>query len=401
MRPKPWLRPMVARDQNQEHRQASWLELFFDLSFVVAVAQVAVQLEHYLVDGDVGRGVITYLMVFGAIWLAWMSFTWFANAFDTDDVPYRLLMMVMIAGSLGLAAGVPQLAHLDFRIGVISYVIMRLAYVAQWVRVLRGGDSVWRPVAARMIALTSAVQAGWVLFLLVPLDLRIPVFVAWFLVDVATPILAGWDARVGGHRGHIVERYGLFTIIVLGETIAAATIAVGHAIEARVQSLPLLVLAGGGLIAVCSLWWIYFEFTSGKSPAGNRTAQFVWGYGHYFLFAAIAAVGAGLALSVEWITDHQHVALSAQGVAMVVGAAVATILLVMMLIESVAERGYPRSHAMVKIAGALWALAAALLAPVVTVAGSVLLIGLMLAGMVAYGVVLEHRWHVTANKMAR
>ena len=160
MQPRPWLRQMVARDRDEDHRQASWLELFFDLSFVVAVAQVAAQLEHYLVEGDVGRGVTVYLMVFGAIWLAWMSFTWFANAFDTDDVPYRLLMMVMIAGSLGLAAGVPQLAHLDFRIGVISYVVMRLAYVAQWARVYRGGDRVWRPVAAKMIVLTTTLQTG-------------------------------------------------------------------------------------------------------------------------------------------------------------------------------------------------------------------------------------------------
>jgi low temperature requirement protein LtrA len=388
---------MVVRDRDEEHRQASWLELFFDLSFVVAVAQVAIQLEHYLVEGDVGRGVTVYLMVFGAIWLAWMSFTWFANAFDTDDVPYRLLMTVMIAGSLGLAAGVPQLAHLDFRIGVISYVIMRLAYVAQWGRVFRAADPVWRPVAARMIVLTTTLQAGWVLFLLVPLEWRIEVFIPLFIIDVATPIIAGWDARMGGHRGHIVERYGLFTIIVLGESIAAATIAVGSAIEAHVGALELLVLAGGGLIVVCSVWWIYFEFTTGRAPAGSRTSQAVWGYGHYFLFAAIAAVGAGLALSVEWLTDHEHVALPEQGVALVVGAAVATILLVLMFIESVAEHGHEWRDALVKLAGAAWAVCAALLAPVVTVPGSVLLIGLMLAGMVAYGVVLEHRLHVGAQ----
>lgn len=388
---------MVARDRDEEHRQASWLELLFDLSFVVAVAQVAVQLEVFLRNGDVGRGVTVYLMVFGAIWWAWMSFTWFANAFDTDDVPYRLLMMVMIAGSLGLAAGVPQLAHLDFRIGVISYVVMRLAYVAQWGRVFRAGDPAWRPVAGKMIVLTAVVQVGWVLFLLVPVEWRIALFIPLFITDVATPIVAGWDARMGGHRGHIVERYGLFTIIVLGESIAAATIAIGSAIEARVGSVKLFVLAAGGLVVVFSLWWNYFDFTTGRAPEGSRSSQYVWGYGHYFLFAAIAAVGAGLALSADWITDHQHVALPEQGVAMVVGSAIATILLVMMFIESVAEHEYGRRDVLVKLAGALWAIGAALLAPVLTVAGSVLLIGLMLAAMVAHGVVLDHRLHVEAN----
>ena len=96
----------------------------------------------------------------------------------------------------------------------------------------------WRPIAAKIIVLTTINQAGWVLFLLCPLEWRVPVFVAWFAVDVATPIVAGWDARMGGHRGHIVERYGLFTLIVLGESIAAATVAVGQASRRRGPRLP-------------------------------------------------------------------------------------------------------------------------------------------------------------------
>ena len=285
LRPRPWRRPMVARQHSEGHRQASWLELLFDLSFVVAVAQAASEFEHALAAGHPGSGLVSYFLVFAAIWWAWMAFTWFANVFDTDDVPYRLLMLVMIAGSLGLAAGVPQLAQLDFRIGVISYVVMRLAYVLQWVRVFRNGDPVWRPVALKIIVLTTISQAGWVLFLWVPLEWRVPVFVVWFAGDVATPILAGWDARTGGHRGHIVERYGLFTLIVLGESIAAATVAVGGAISTEVAAVPLLTLAAGGLIVVFSLWWIYFDFSTGRAPELGRVPQIVWGYGHYFLFA--------------------------------------------------------------------------------------------------------------------
>ncbi len=114
---KPWRRPMVARNHSEQYRQASWLELLFDLSFVVAVAQAAAQLEHAFADGHPGSGLIGYVVVFAAIWWAWVAFTWFANVFDTDDVPYRLLMIVMIAGSLGLAAGVPKIFALDFRVG--------------------------------------------------------------------------------------------------------------------------------------------------------------------------------------------------------------------------------------------------------------------------------------------
>ncbi len=382
---------MVAREHSEGHRQASWLELLFDLSFVVAVAQAARQLEHFLAEGHVGSGLTAYLIVFAAIWWAWMAFTWFGNVFDTDDVPYRLLTMVMIAGSLGLAAGVPRLAQLDFRIGVTSYIVMRLAYVVQWARVARAGDPAWRPVAVKMIVLTTINQIGWVLFLWVPVEWRVPAFVVWFAVDVATPVVSGWDARAAGHRGHIVERYGLFTIIVLGESIASATVAVGRAIDSQTAVSPLLELAAGGLIIVFSIWWIYFDFCSGQAPVKGRRAQFVWGYGHYFLFAAIAALGAGLALAAQWLADPHHVALSEQGIALTVGAATAAILTTITLIETVAEDGFRPAYAVIKLAGAAFAIAAAFAAPLVTAPVSVLLIGVMLVALVAHGVALSHK----------
>ena len=384
---------MVAREHTEAHRQASWLELLFDLSFVVAVAQAAIQLEHAFAAGHPGSGLVGYLVVFAAIWWAWMAFTWFANVFDTDDGPYRLLMFVMIAGSLGLAAGVPQIAQLDFRIGVISYVVMRLAYVGQWLRVFTTGQPLWTPIARRMIVLTTISQIGWILFLRVPLDLRLSVFAVLFTADLATPYLAGWDARMGGHRHHIVERYGLFTIIVLGESIAAATVAVAGAIDTGVAALPLLVLASGGLIIVGGLWWIYFDFCTGRAPEGNRRAQFLWGYAHYLVFAAIAAIGAGLSLSVEVLGDPEHVRVSESAAALLIGGAVAVCLLTITFIELVAEQGVEWADAAVKSAAALAVLGAVLAAPFLTAPVSVLLTGLILAGLVAHGARLQHRLH--------
>ena len=388
---------MVARNHAEEHRQASWLELLFDLSFVVAVAQAASQLEHSLAAGHPGAGLIGYLVVFGAIWWAWMAFTWFANVFDTDDVPYRLLMLVMIAGSLGLAAGVPQIFQLDFRVAVVSYVIMRLAYVGHWYRVLRTGDPAWRPIAARMIVLTTISQVGWILFLLVPAEWKLPVFVAWFAADIATPYICSWDARMGGHRHHIVERYGLFTVIVLGESIAAATVAVGEAIKGNVDVFPLLSLALGGLVVVFSLWWIYFDFSTGEAPERTRRSQYLWGYLHYFVFAALAAVGAGLALCVAWLTDAGHMALADRDVAIVVGAAVAAFLLTISLIEGVAEGGYEKGAVFLKLGASFAAVASSLAAPLITVPGSIGLIGLVLAAIVVHGVVFQHRLHLNAR----
>jgi low temperature requirement protein LtrA len=397
LKARPWCKPMVARDHAEEHRQATWLELFFDLSFVVAVAQAASQLEHALAAGHPGAGLTAYLVVFGAIWWAWMAFTWFANVFDTDDVPYRLLMMVMIAGSLGLAAGVPRIFQLDFRVAVISYVIMRLAYVAQWYRVLRTGEAKWRPVAAKMIALTTVSQVGWILFLWVPAEWRLLVFVLWFAADIATPYVSGWDARMGGHRQHIVERYGLFTVIVLGESIAAATIAIGEGINGKVDAFPLLSLALGGLVIVFSLWWIYFDFTTARAPERDRKSQYLWGYLHYFVFVAIAAVGAGLALCAAWLADAGHMALADRGVALVVGAAVAAFLVTISLIECGAEGSYEKGDILLKLSASFAAVGSALAAPLVSVPGSIGLIGLVLAAIVVYGVAIQHRLHLNAE----
>src|SRR4051794_2659 len=125
--PRSWLAPMRARPADEPHRVSTPLELFFDLCFVVSVAQAGVELHHSVAERHVAHGLQGYLMVFFAIWWAWMNFTWFASAYDTDDDVYRITTFVQIAGALLLAAGVAQaFDHADFRVITIGYVIMRL-----------------------------------------------------------------------------------------------------------------------------------------------------------------------------------------------------------------------------------------------------------------------------------
>ena len=134
----PWRRPMTGRDRDEEHRASTPLELLFDLCFVVAVAGAASSLHHGLTDGHFGHALVGYLTVFFAIWWAWMNFTWFASAYDTDDVAYRLLTFVQMTGALVLAAGVPRaFDRQDFAVVTVGYVIMRLAMLVQWLRVRR------------------------------------------------------------------------------------------------------------------------------------------------------------------------------------------------------------------------------------------------------------------------
>ena len=99
---------MTPRDPEQPHRAATPLELFFDLCFVVAIALAADSLHHGLVEDHIGESILRYCLVFFALWWAWMNFTWFASAYDTDDGPYRDRNFTLMAGALVIAAGVPR-----------------------------------------------------------------------------------------------------------------------------------------------------------------------------------------------------------------------------------------------------------------------------------------------------
>src|SRR3954451_12490463 len=154
---------MTARPIDEPNRVSSQLELLFDLTFVVAVAAITDQLAHTIAGGHAREGVLPFLQVFFAIWWAWMNFTWFASSYDTDDVTYRLLTMVQMAGVLVLAAGVPAAAdHSDYRAVTFGYLIMRIGLVTQW---LRAGaeDSAGRRTALRYAGGISVLQMCWVL----------------------------------------------------------------------------------------------------------------------------------------------------------------------------------------------------------------------------------------------
>ncbi|MEU1211936.1 low temperature requirement protein A [Streptomyces sp. NPDC005790] len=300
-----WIRPMAARHTGEEHRTATMLELFFDLCFVAAVAQAAVAFEHELAEGHIGHGILGYAMVFFAIWWAWMNFTWFASAYDTDDVPYRLLTLVQIAGALVVAAGAADaLQHEDFTVITWGYVVMRLAMVTQWLRAARS-DPERRRSCLRYAVGILVVQIGWVVRLALPEDWGLPLFAVLVLAEIAVPAWAENAAMTTWHPHHIAERYGLFTLIVLGETITAATVAVRSALDDEAALGDIATLVVGGILTVFALWWLYFAQNAPQLLTGLRAAL-LWGYGHYLVFSSAAAVGAGLAVNVAHSTGHGH-----------------------------------------------------------------------------------------------
>ncbi|MEU4660113.1 low temperature requirement protein A [Streptomyces sp. NPDC023723] len=296
-------RPMLARHAGEEHRTASALELFFDLCFVAAVAQASSAFEHEIMAGRAGHGLVGYALVFFAIWWAWMNFTWFASAYDTDDVPYRLLTLVQITGALLLSAGVAEaLEHGDFTVITWGYVVMRLAMVSQWLRAAYT-DRGRRRSASRYALGILALQGGWLARLALPGDGGIASFAVLAAGELLVPV---WAERAEGttwHPHHIAERYGLFTLIVLGESVMAAGLAVGAALETHRENGAVLTIALGGVLTVFALWWLYFAQDSPRRLRTQTTA-ILWGYGHYGVFAAAAAVGAALVVNVAHVTGH-------------------------------------------------------------------------------------------------
>ena len=374
---------MTARDPAQDHRASTPLELFFDLTFVVAIAQAASSLHHGLVDGDAKNVLITFPLVFFAIFWAWVNFTWFASAYDTDDVVYRLLTFVQIAGVLVVTAGVPSaFAELDFTIAVIGYVIMRTALVAQWLRAAHE-DPLGRPVALRYAAGVGLVQLLWVVRLAIGPPWGFVALVVLGALELAIP---AWAERAGRstpwHAEHIAERYGLFTIIVLGECVLATTTAVQASLAAGGVSSQLVAVAGGGLVLVFGLWWAYFKHPGGISDRISLRAAFVWGYGHYVVFAAVAALGAGLQVATDSILGDVH--LGDTGVALAVAVPVVVYLVAVGVLHA---RPLSRRSVVPIVIASTAVLALALAAVRVGVPAAVLAMSAVVAALVAFNVV--------------
>ena len=302
---------MGPRSPTEVHRSSTPLELFFDLCFVVAVAQAGSSLHHALVDGHAGDALVAFPMVFFAIWWAWMNLTWFASAYDNDDVPYRLAVLVQIAGALILAAGVPRaFDDRDFAVATVGYVVMRVGLVSLWLRAAANHRE-RRGSAIRYAIGVAACQVGWLSLLLLPETLGLLGWLVLVPLELFVPIWAERRGATSWHPGHIVERYGLFTIIVLGESVLAASLAIQTALDGGQSLADLGSIAGGGLLIVFSMWWIYFDLPAervvGAARAGiseRMRGAFVWGYGHLVVFASAAAVGAGIAVAIDHASGH-------------------------------------------------------------------------------------------------
>jgi len=307
---------MGGRDPHEHHRTATPLELLFDLTFVIAFGFAAAQLAHALAEGHYGVGLIGFGFACFAICWAWINFSWFASAYDTDDWIFRLVTMVQMIGVLILAIGLPRMfvsiehgAHLDNSVMVLGYVIMRVAMIFQWLRAARQ-DPERRQACLTYASAITVAQIGWAIMIFFDFSIltSLILVILWSSVEMAGPWLA--ERKAGGtpwHAHHIAERYGLLAIIALGEGVVGTVATVSAVIEGQGWTIDasLVCIAGVGL--TFGMWWVYYMLPSGEMLHAHRRRSFVWGYGHMIIFASIVATGAGLHVAAYYIEGKAHI----------------------------------------------------------------------------------------------
>ena len=307
------VRPMSGRDPEEQHRVATPLELLFDLTFVIAFGIAANEFAHMLSENHVGAGLLGFsLAIFSVCW-AWINFSWFASAYDTDDWIYRLMTMLQMVGVIIMALGFPAMFasiehgdHVDSRVMVAGYVIMRIALVGQWLRAAKQDPS--RRSACLTYALwVTVAQVGWIAGALVHKSIPVTFAMVAVLIGVETlgPIIA--EYRAGGtpwHAHHIAERYGLLAIIALGEGVVGTVASLSAVVSAQGWSFDAVFVVVAGIGLTFGMWWSYFVVPQAELLRAHRERSFWFGYLPIVMYGAIVATGAGLHVAAYYIEHH-------------------------------------------------------------------------------------------------
>jgi low temperature requirement protein LtrA len=278
-------------------RKVTWLELFFDLVFAAAVAQVASPLR----DDYSAAGLLRFTILFVLIWWAWIGHAVFSTRFDTDDGVQRGLTLLQMFGVAVMAANASD--ALDSRSSAgfaAAYSVLRLVLVFQYIRATVVPN-------ARGLALWHACGHGvaaalWLASALVPAPERYFIWTLAFALDLGTPWVATrHNISVPPDAAHLPERFGLFTLILLGESV----VAVMHGIEHQEYwSAPAAGAALTGMAIAFGFWWWYFDVAAATSPQVVRVRRdairlHVWTYAHLPLYVGIVVAFVGIQLVVS------------------------------------------------------------------------------------------------------
>ena len=305
------------KNKNEEERHATWLELFYDLVFVVTVSQ----LSHYLFHDVSLLNFFGFLFLFIPVWWSWIGTTFFATRFYSDDLGHRLLLLLQMGGAGAMAVNISGAFNNTFSGFALSYAFMRLILVIEYVRVFRtikSSESA-NPLVKRYIIGFSIAAIIWLISAFVPItEIRFALWVIGLIIDFATPIsTTKLTSKFAPHISHLPERMGLFTLIVLGESI----VGIVNGMTEQIWDVYSVIEASLGLCISFSLWWLYFDST-GRLPIqilrekGRISLYLIWLYTHFPLVVAITAVGVGIR---RLVSSEQHSVLSTSDLWLICG----------------------------------------------------------------------------------
>ncbi|MFQ5947570.1 MAG: low temperature requirement protein A [Acidimicrobiia bacterium] len=274
-----------------EHRSATWLELFYDLVFVVAVAA----LGHRLLVNVSWTGFLSFVGLFIPLWWAWAGFTFYADRYDTDDLGQRVLAVAQMVAIALMAVSISGDVADSTAAFALAYVGSRSILILMYLRARRHVPET-RDLVTGYIKGFGAGAGFWLASILVPPPGRFVLWGVGLTISFATPYLVRkLQAKAPLSESHLPERFGLFTILVLGESIAAVVAGLSHEDwELR----PTLAAVLGVLIAT-GLWWLYFDALDGSVVRRRRDQSrtwrpTVWIYSHLPLVIALITTGIGL-----------------------------------------------------------------------------------------------------------
>lgn len=301
---------LALRVDDGKHRQATWLELFFDLAFVACIGA----LSHRLVHDSSASGLAVYLAMFVAVWWIWNQFTWYASHFDNDDVYFRAFMLAGVGGTVALILGIKAVNTTWF---VAAYIALHAVLFAGWWRALRH-VSTYRPyIRLKLLGIALGIFT-WSLSLCVGDPFAAILRSTGLTLQLLMPILAWMTIRnmISVHVHHLLERHGLFTIIVLGESLISLT----HVHHVNIDVIVMMVAM---FVTVAAIWWIYFDWGYDPLNLANVGRAFAYNYGQLLIYASLGIMAAGIELEL----DHMNA-----GIAFFIGATL-LFLLVLALIN--------------------------------------------------------------------
>ncbi|MDB5099524.1 MAG: hypothetical protein JWM80_3945 [Cyanobacteria bacterium RYN_339] len=336
------VRPPVLHEAAKEgHRHSTWSELYYDLAFVAAIGILAQDLGAAFNPG----GLLTFVALFVPLTWAWAGFTVYNDRFDTPDLFHRALTFVQVLGVATLALSV----HQGTTAYAAAYVPLRLLLVWQYRRA--GAANPESAALCRHYARGFSLGAAcWLASCLAPDWLRYPLWACAMLVDLATPPLGRkLQVMTPLSPSHAVERFSLFTIILVGLTVAEL---INGAMGRPVT--PGLMLAGtAGLAFTYALWWLYYDNLEGGSLRDPRRAGQVWVFAHLMLSLGITTMGvsAGHLVAAPLASTPERLAF---------GVAVATCFLALAALHGIVHCRDARFKAWSRLAAALLVLPLAL-----------------------------------------